>query len=80
MKNTTILALILLIIAASAFFVFNNKDSNNNEGDVKIITGDVQKITLSSKNLNYYPNTIKVKEGIPELTEEVIGKFNKHEL
>ena len=53
MKNTTILALILLMIMAGAFFVFNKKDSNDYEGDVQIITGDVQKITLSSKNLNY---------------------------
>lgn len=76
MKNTTILALILLMIMAGAFFVFNKKDSNDYEGDVQIITGDVQKITLSSKNLNYYPNTIKVKEDKPvELTldESVTG-------
>jgi len=30
--------------------------------------------------LDLYKNKEKVKEGIPELTEEVIGKFNKHEL
>jgi plastocyanin domain-containing protein len=81
MKNTTILALIILIVTTGGIFVFGkgseSVDVNNENGNV-IIGEDVQKITLGTRNLNYYPNTIKVKEGKPvELTldESVTGCF-----
>ena len=74
MKNTTILALTVLIIIVGGFFVFSkgSESANGGEGNGDVINEngeDVQKITLGTKNLNYYPNTLKVKEGKPvELT------------
>src|SRR3989344_3358380 len=39
-----------------------NAVSGGNNGKV-IGTGEIEKITLSMKNYNYYPNTVKVKQG-----------------
>jgi len=69
MKNTTILVLIVLILVVGSIFVFSNS-ANSVNGDVikdnsKTITGEVQKIVISEKNSNYYPNEIKVKAGQP---------------
>lgn len=70
MKNTTIAILAFLaIIAVGAFFflrggnttgnvVADNTNSENNNGEV-------QNVVIGMKNYNYYPNTIKVKAGIP---------------
>ncbi|MBI2632517.1 cupredoxin domain-containing protein [Candidatus Pacearchaeota archaeon] len=79
MKNTTMLAMMILLIIAGGIFIISrgstNSDGKNGE-TVAVIEGDAQKITLGTKNLNYYPNTIKVTEGKPvELTldESVTG-------
>ena len=65
MKNTTILWVTLIIIAlAGAFFYFNSGSASKN-GNATITNTEPQKITLSMKNSNYYPNTINVKEGRP---------------
>jgi Cu+-exporting ATPase len=59
MKNTTLLIIFgLIVFAVAGYFIFANsvsagKNSSNN--------ADVQKITLSLKNGNYYPNTLSVK-------------------
>ena len=74
MKNTTILILGFIIIIAIGGFVFANLENNqtgntvNNavSGNVaETNNGNMQKITLSMKNGNYYPNTIKVKANEP---------------
>ena len=74
MKNTTILILGFIIIIAIGGFVFANLENNqtgntvNNavSGNVaETNNGNMQKITLSMKNGNYYPNTIRAKMGIP---------------
>ncbi|MBS3092490.1 cupredoxin domain-containing protein [Candidatus Pacearchaeota archaeon] len=69
MKNTTILILVGILIISGAWFVFGNKNTDNGNnpanGNVVINDIDAQKITLSTKNYNYYPNTITVKEGKP---------------
>ena len=67
MKNTTFLLImtVLVIIVIGFFILTGNKDisgssiSNTNTG------GETQKIVLSMKNNNYYPNTIRVKAGLP---------------
>ena len=70
MKNTTLLIFVGILIIAGAWFVFGDKNSDNGNnnlvnGNVVINDVDAQKITLSTKNYNYYPNTITVKEGKP---------------
>lgn len=67
MKNTTLLAITVAIVAIIALGIFMkttpqntslNSTSNQNREPA-------QKIVLSLKNFNYYPNTITVKEGQP---------------
>ncbi|MDP1695758.1 MAG: cupredoxin domain-containing protein [archaeon] len=67
MKNTTSLVVIALIVFIGGYVVYSNLGSNNSGSDIN--SEEVQKITLGMKNYNYYPNTIRVKAGIPvELT------------
>lgn len=61
MKNTTIIvAVFILVLGGVAFFVIQENSNNS-----KLIVQDssAQEITLSMKNYNYYPNTIKVEAG-----------------
>jgi len=54
----------IIIIVISGYFLISGKSPSGNsinEGS----ENSVQKIILSFKNYNYYPNTIKVKQGIP---------------
>mgnify|MGYP001592966948 FL=1 len=69
MKNTTILLLIAVILIAGGAFVFGKSngatgndalDDSGNSG-----SGEIQKIIISERDLNYYPNTITVKAGQP---------------
>ncbi len=67
-KTTLYLALTLIVIVIAGFF-FLNSDSNENNISGNVVearasgNGDVNEITLSMKNYNYYPQTIKVKAG-----------------
>lgn len=64
MKNTTIVILIVILIFGVGAFVYFNPGENVTS-KVSSGSGEVQKITLSMKNYNYYPNTISVKAGVP---------------
>ncbi|HIH52208.1 cupredoxin domain-containing protein [Candidatus Pacearchaeota archaeon] len=65
MNNKLMLfTLIILIIAGGWFFIGSSWTVNanvSNDGS----TENVQKVTLSMKNYNYYPNTVTVKVGQP---------------
>ena len=77
MKSTTIgILLFIVIVAVGTFFVFgaggsgqitgnavNSGTGGTGEGSAG--GGNVQKITLSIKNSNYYPQVIKASEGVP---------------
>ncbi len=72
MKNTTAIFLIVIMLLGAGSFVFSSisPGSASVTGEaVNIQKGELQKVTLSMKELNYYPQTIKVKAGKPvELT------------
>lgn len=85
MKNTTIAVIFVLVLLAVGVFFFargnlngnavntNNGGTNNNGGN-----GEVQKVVISYKNYNYYPQTITVKTGVPvsiSLDNSVKGCF-----
>jgi plastocyanin domain-containing protein len=57
------------MIVIVAGFVFVRENSNEQGANAttggSILDGEVQKITLGMRNYNYYPNTVKVKEGVP---------------
>ncbi len=68
----------IILIAGFAFLNYNNSatgnavtpienssPSGNNQPSAENQNTEIQKITLSFKNYNYYPNTITVKQGIP---------------
>ena len=57
----------LLVVLGVFFFVSSGSGTTGTEkitGNA-VYDGTTQKVVLSMKNANYYPNTIRVKEGIP---------------
>lgn len=71
MKNALWMAVIgVFIVVAGAIIFMNSGSSNIVTGNVIVNTGgDAQKITLSERELNYYPQTLTVNVGQPvELT------------
>jgi len=81
MKNSTILISIVLLVLVVGGFIFMNSNKLNSDtstipGDV--IAGETQKVVISMKNYNYYPQTITVKAGVPvsiSLDSSVSGCF-----
>lgn len=66
MKNTTLLLLIVVFVTAGAFFAFTSAEKTGAVlQNPSINNGEAQKITLSEKNFNYYPDTITVQAGKP---------------
>lgn len=63
MKNTTLLALVAIVVVIAGYFVFANLGSSSNSSTAS--GGDIQKITLSFRNYNYYPNIITVNANQP---------------
>lgn len=70
MKNSTILVGIFILIALVVGFIYINSETVSSEKITgNAVLGEVQKVLISQKNYNYYPDIIKVKQGIPvELT------------
>ena len=56
---------IIILIAVAGFFVFGSGDKSDDLINKNTGSGEVQKIVLSEKNYNYYPQEIKVKAGQP---------------
>ena len=81
MNNTAILIWIVVIISVVGGIVLSSSASKG----IGTISGqaiagqqEVQKVTLSLKDYNYYPNTIKVKAGQPvsiTLDKSISGCF-----
>ncbi len=63
-KTTLYLALTLILIAVAGFFLVG-KDNSTGNTTGNAGNGEIQKITIGMKNLNYYPNTITVKANQP---------------
>ena len=70
MKNTTLFGFILIILLLVGYFLFfNTTDVSGvtgnvvgSNGDSEIVNNeDTQKITLGTRNYNYYPNEFSVK-------------------
>lgn len=66
MKKTTIFISIIVILVLGYFiFVSGGKNVNSQSSGNTGTAGEVQKVSISMKNGNYYPNTINVKQGTP---------------
>ena len=59
-KKTIFLIIIILAIIIIGYFFISGSFTGNTTS-----SGDIQKITISMKNYNYYPNTITVEAGKP---------------
>lgn len=79
MKNTTMFGLgILILLIIGGFFIFNNSSNVTGNTVDNSNSVDAQKITLSLRDYNYYPNTITVKSGQPveiTLDKSISGCF-----
>ena len=78
MKKTTKWAgLILLILVLGGIFLLKSSDNQGLQfSTTNVVNGETQKVVLSMKDLNYYPNEIRVKAGQPvsiSLDETVTG-------
>ena len=67
-KKKYMYGLVIIIIIVAGFYFFNNSSAgvngnavNNVNGNTNTNSADAQKITLSMKNGNYYPNIIEVE-------------------
>ena len=64
MKNTTLFFGIVIILAVAGVLFYLSSEGVSITSNV-IGKGEVQKIVISYKNYNYYPQEIRVKEGQP---------------
>ena len=62
MNNKIIIGFIVLLILGAGIFFIKNPATGNVS---KESSGEIQKIVLSYKNYNYFPNTITVKINQP---------------
>ena len=71
-KSTLYIGIILLILIVGGFFFFRGGSPAVNGNVVseggQVLQGETQKVVIGEKNLNYYPNEIKVKAGQPVST------------
>lgn len=66
---------VVLIVLVFGFIMVKGNSNNSEVFNVPIVNG-VQEVTLSLKDYNYHPNTLKVKSGIPVkiyLDSSVVG-------
>jgi plastocyanin domain-containing protein len=66
-KNIFYLASIFVLIAVVGLLLLKGGAGKETVTNVQgnTVQGEVQKVTLGTKDYNYYPNTIKVQEGKP---------------
>ncbi len=65
MKNIIALLLIGLLVIGVGYFVFANSGSETGGNSVTNNGGEYQKVVLSMKDYNYFPNTVTVKANQP---------------
>lgn len=63
MKTSIYIVGIIILVALGGFFTFSNKEDVSMSGNSINTLEGVQKVTLSIKDQNYYPNEIKVDAG-----------------
>ncbi|MGV8130956.1 MAG: cupredoxin domain-containing protein [Candidatus Pacearchaeota archaeon] len=67
---------IVLIVSIFGFIMVKGNSSSLSEVYSAPVVNGIQEVTLSLKDYNYYPNTLKVKSGIPVriyLDSSVVG-------
>lgn len=80
-KSKLYIGVALLILVAIGFFFFkggNPTTSGNVVQSGQVIQGETQKVVISMKNSNYYPQEVRVKAGKPveiSLDSSVTGCF-----
>ena len=64
-KKTTFYFILVLILIVGAGFFFLKSGNSQTNGNTATGNGEVQKIVISERNSNYYPQTITVKVNQP---------------
>jgi len=65
-KSTRWAGLIVLVLVLGGVFLLKSNDNQElRTTTANVVNGEVQKVALSEKNLNYFPNEIRVKAGQP---------------
>src|SRR3989344_3088428 len=67
LKKSTLyylLGIIIILVIAGSFMLKAIPSSTENLVELKA-NGEAQKVVIGVKDYNYYPNTIKVKAGVP---------------
>lgn len=89
MKNSTLyLGAILVLVVVAGYFVFSSgtvETTGNVVSNSPSVnpSGEIQNVVLSIKNYNYYPQEIRVKEGVPvriSLDKSVVGCYRSFTL
>lgn len=78
MKAIHYIILITILIISSGYLLIGKSNQGNANIQGNGGKGDFQKITLSFKDYNYYPNTVQVSSGKPvriSLDDSVVGCF-----
>lgn len=78
MKNTTLLFIALIVIIGAGAYFFGHSVSSTTGNTTGNTNGDVQRVVISAKNGNYYPQEVRVKAGQPvtlSLDSSVQGCF-----
>ena len=67
MERSTLygVGIFLIIIITGFIFLKPSTATNGNIIDPTVVHGDVQKVLIGERNLNYYPNEITVNAGQP---------------
>lgn len=71
-----IIGIVLMVSLFGFIMVKGNSSSGSSEVYSAPIVNGIQEVTFSLKDYNYYPNTVKVKNGIPVriyLDSSVVG-------
>lgn len=65
-SNLYFLGILLIVIVAGFFFLrVSSINGNVVSENGQVLNGEVQQVVIGEKNLNYYPNEIRVKAGQP---------------
>lgn len=66
-KSTSYIGVILMVLVVGGFFFFKGGNTSGtviSEGD-QVIQGETQRVVIGEKDLNYYPDEVRVKANQP---------------
>ncbi len=77
-NKITLVGILVLVVLVVGFIYFGSGNTESTPITGNVVAGEIQKVVISEKNSNYYPQTINVKAGSPveiTLDSSVVGCF-----